>query len=137
MIKRPPDLIIGDNYLHRWYIIPRNKYFNVYLHKFYCNDEDRALHDHPWWSCSFLLKGEVKEHQLNKIKLIPWLFPIIRSARFCHRLELVHGPVITLFITGPRIRHWGFHCPNNWKPWEKFTSADGKNIGVGCGEDNA
>ena len=42
--------VIGKNYLSRWHIIPRNRYFNIYLHKFVGSDDDRALHDHPWRS---------------------------------------------------------------------------------------
>lgn len=131
---RQPDLIIGVNYLHRWYVIPRNRFFNIYLHKFMSDDDDRALHDHPWWSLSILLKGEIKEHQFNRVRLIPRFLPVVRSAKFSHRLELVQGPVWTLFITGPRIRQWGFHCPKGWIHWSKFTTPDGKNIGTGCGE---
>lgn len=35
--RRKPDFVIGDPanpYLLRWYVIPRNKVFNIYLHKF-------------------------------------------------------------------------------------------------------
>lgn len=47
---RAPDFYIGGNanpYLLRWWVIPRNRFFNVYLHKFLRDDDDRALHDHP------------------------------------------------------------------------------------------
>lgn len=131
-IKRAPDLIIGNDYLSRWYVVPRNRYFNVYLHKFTGSDDDRAMHDHPWWSLSFLFKGELKEHHLNGIRLIPRWFPILRSARFAHRFEVINGPVLTLFITGPKIRQWGFHCPNNWRHWKEFTDVTGNNVGAGC-----
>ena len=133
---RKPDIIIGENYLHRWYIIPRNRFFNIYLHKFFSSDEDRALHDHPWPSMSIMLKGEVKEHQFNKVRLIPRFFPVFRRARFAHRLELMQGPALTVFITGPRVRKWGFHCPNDWRVWWKFTDSAGTGVGVGCGELN-
>ena len=49
--RRAPDFVIGgsDNpYLLRWFLIPRNPVFNVYLHKFMRSDDDRALHTHPW-----------------------------------------------------------------------------------------
>ena len=49
--KRHPDFIVGgkDNpYLLRWFVIPRNPVFNIYLHRFLRSDDDRALHDHPW-----------------------------------------------------------------------------------------
>lgn len=49
-------------YLHRWHIIPRNPWFNIYLHHFLRGDDDRANHDHPWWSCSLLLTNMYREH---------------------------------------------------------------------------
>lgn len=135
MLNRKPDIVIGEQYLERWYVIPRNRWLNIYLHKFTASDDDRALHDHPWWSCSFLLKGEAKEHQFNRVRILPKYLPVIRSARFAHRIEIVQGPVWTLFITGPRIRQWGFHCRNGWRHWEEFTSNDGRQLGAGCGEE--
>jgi hypothetical protein len=138
-LKRPPDFVINDPgmdipYLSRWWLIPRNRFFNVYLHKFTRSDSDRALHDHPWYSMSVLLKGKLLEHQLGADRWIKRFVPVFRSARFAHRLELIEGPVWTLFITGPRIREWGFHCPGGWVHWTVFTTADGKNIDKGCGD---
>lgn len=131
-LSRKPDVVIGGDYLSRWWFIPRNKFFNIYIHKFGRSDDDRALHDHPWFSVSFLLKGEMIEHHLNGKRHIPWLRPVFRTAKFAHRLELVKGPVWTIFITGPRIRSWGFHCPNGWRHWKKFTTKDGSAVGIGC-----
>jgi hypothetical protein len=135
MIKRKPDFIVGDGYLSRWWVLPRNRYFNVYLHKFTGNDEDRALHDHPWWSLSILLKGELKEHSFNGVRLIARFLPLIRSAKFAHRLELIKGPAWTLFVTGPVVRDWGFHCQKGWVFWKDFVDQNDKGkVGVGCGE---
>ncbi len=142
MIKRKPDVVIGDGYLERWYVIPRNRYFNIYLHKFTGSDDDRATHDHPWNSVSFLLKGKLREiYGVNLVpgmfgfwRDIPWLKPIYRSATFSHRLVVEEGPVWTLFITGPRIREWGFLCPNGWVHWKQFTDETGLKKGAGCGE---
>lgn len=132
LVKRNPDKIIGVNYMHRWHIIPRNPIFNIYLHKYMGSDDDRALHDHPWLSVSVLLKGRIIEHQKNTTRSIPKYKPVFRTARFAHRLQLISGPAWTIFITGPRIRSWGFHCPNGWRHWTKFTNANGDNIGDGC-----
>src|SRR5262245_55579519 len=66
--RRAPDVIIGregDDYLRRWYVIPRNRIFNVYMHQFIRSDDDRALHDHPWWNLSFLLNGRYVEHTIS------------------------------------------------------------------------
>lgn len=141
---RKADLVIGevqDPYLLRWYIIPRNQYFNMYLHCFMRSDDDRALHDHPWWSLSLLLKGYCFEHTIadggihtrRPIASGKWR---LRSARFAHRIE-VHprNEAWTLFITGPNIREWGFHCPTKgWVHWEMFTdpASNGTRTGKGC-----
>src|SRR5690606_35831081 len=65
--RRPPDFIVGGAerpYLKRWWLIPRNPIFNVYLHQFLRDDDDRALHDHPWPWCSILLDGSYIEHTI-------------------------------------------------------------------------
>lgn len=49
-------------YLFRWHMIPRNRWFNLYLHKFVHGDDERALHDHPWASASLILEGHYIEH---------------------------------------------------------------------------
>ena len=49
--NREPDFIIGGHeapYLRRHWLIPRNRFFNIYVHEFLRSDDDRALHDHPW-----------------------------------------------------------------------------------------
>jgi len=137
---------IGAGYLLRWHLIPRNRFFNIYLHKFIGNDDERALHDHPWASISIKLKGRVVEHYMATA-LEQWiggyyhLFPVkrrfvdiltIRPADFAHRLELVgNKPAWTIFITGPVKREWGFHCKKGWQHWSTMTTKDGKTIG-GC-----
>jgi hypothetical protein len=41
-------------------------------------------------------------------------------------------PAWTLFITGPRWREWGFHCPQGWIHHDHFSDpADPGNIGKG------
>lgn len=139
--SRPPDFIIGGTenpYLLRWWIIPRNRFFNVYLHHFLRSDDDRALHDHPWWNVSLLLQGEYTEHTIAaggvKEKAIRREGQFkFRGARFAHCIELHAGPCWTLFVTGPIIREWGFHCPQGWRHWKIFTdSRDKGQVGRGC-----
>ena len=148
---REPDLFIGGRdkpYLLRWYVIPRNKFFNIYYHRFMQSDTAEALHDHPWlFNMSYLLLGEYTEFvPLNGEPLLST--PILRNegaikfrwGKSPHRVELyrrakavapdddvtpititnIEIPVDTLFITGPIVRKWGFYCPKGWKPWEQF-----------------
>ena len=58
-----------------------------------------------------------------------------------HRIELLepigrkNNPIRcwTVFITGPRVREWGFHCPQGWVHWKRFTAPGDKgSVGKGC-----
>jgi hypothetical protein len=60
-----------------------------------------------------------------------------RPATFAHRLMVIpkQPPAITVFMTGPVIRGWGFLCPQGWKPWKEFVAPSSKGQqGIGCGE---
>ena len=135
-IKRPPDFVIGgvdDPYMLRWYLLPRNRWFNIYLHKFLRSDDDRALHDHPWPSLSLVLCGCGIEHRKNGPRVFRAGDVIFRGPRFAHQIEIVNGPIWTLFIRGPKVREWGFHCPQGWRHWREFVQeTDEGNIGKGC-----
>lgn len=151
--RRPPNFVVGADdpagaYLRRWYLIPRNRFFNIYLHNFLRDDDDRALHDHPWHWASLLLLGSYIEHtvaaggvQHTNVRLAGSIK--CAGPKAAHRVALWRtlqgnpAPCWTLFITGPRVRDWGFHCPlQGWIPWQRFTRAgvDGKpgEIGPGC-----
>jgi len=124
----------GEPYLVRWHIIPRNKWFNIYLHHILRSDDERALHDHPWASVSFKLKGPLEEvyldeHGFYQARAIPTLWPIYRSSTFAHRLVLAGGATAwTIFITGRHVRLWGFWCPQGWRYWREYEKSGG------CGE---
>lgn len=149
-----PGLVIGGHlnpYLVRWYVTPKNRWFNIYLHRILRPDDDRALHDHPWWNVSYILDGSYIEVvpmdaedpsglTVQKYRQAGSL--TFRRAKDAHRLDLhtdrsgKYRPVWSLFITGPRFREWGFWCPNGWKHWKKFVanSPGISVIGPGCGD---
>lgn len=143
--SRNPDFVVGgveNPYLRRWFVIPRNPIFNVYLHQFLRDDDDRALHDHPWAWCSILLRGQYIERTVDDVVLRHAGSMKISGPRRAHRVVLIKDldgkarPCWTLFITGPRVRTWGFHCPKGWVPWQEFTNPEdgGATIGRGCGD---
>jgi hypothetical protein len=152
-IKRPPNFLIGgeaDPYMRRWYLIPRNKFFNVYLHNMLRSDDD-VLHDHPWWSLSLVLSNGLRENYCTDPsapggttrtahRVVEQGSVVLRSPRMAHAL-VVDRPVWTLFLTGPVVRNWGFWCPKGWRPWQKYVEMRGRvNVsyrasGLGCGED--
>lgn len=138
---RRPNLFIGGEanpYMKRWYIIPRNRIFNIYLHQFLRSDDDRALHDHPWWNLSYLLEGSYTEHTIaaggvNARTIRHAGEKHFRFAKAAHRIELHTGECWSLFFTGPMIRQWGFHCPMGWRAWTVFTKPGAKGeVGLGC-----
>lgn len=162
-IPRQPDFIIGKPeapYMRRWWIIPRNRFFNIYLHNILRPDDDRALHDHPWASCSIILRGLYYEHTPDgKFKIRKPGMIRFRKATAAHRISLFgigyrgeldkktgrpvftecYRPAWTLFITGPKVREWGFHCPKGWRHWREFVGvrdgeARGDEDNVGCGD---
>lgn len=142
MASREPDFLIGADkdpiYIRRWWVIPRNPFFNIYLHEVGQDDDDRALHDHPWLNMSYIISGGYNEITPTKTYW-PLRQGCIRFRRptAAHRLELLDSRTVSLFITGPRVRKWGFHCPQGWVHWKDFISMkEGgiSNVGRGCGD---
>lgn len=147
MDRRPPDFVIGpkdDPYLMRWWAIPRNPIFNVYIHSFEKSDDDRALHDHPFASVSLALRGAMEEIYLHRERAPEIDLPfsrgysyqtlarpvtpgdlIYRGAKFAHRMVVPTPGSVTLFITGPRIREWGFLTSTGWVAWREFLKREG------------
>lgn len=79
----------------------------------------------------------------HRIELVPWADPDPApcdeyrdddspTASFAPQRA---SPCWTLFLFGPTVRQWGFHCPERgWVPWQQFTAADKPGeIGPGCG----
>lgn len=157
--RRPPDFVIGDPsapYLRRWWLVPRNRFLNVYLHQFLHDDEDRALHDHRMMNASVPLTIGYYEVQFAYRPragepLPPTASPVKhrRPGRVYPRLpSTAHRVVLardadgrplscwSLFIGGPHVREWGFWCPHGrWVGWRDFTAGEhGEIVGKGCGE---
>lgn len=150
---REPDVTIGtreDRYMLRWWVIPRNKVFNIYLHRILRSDDDRALHDHPWACMTLLLSGYYDDvvpvdpaQPAGELRRIPVYQGDLhfRGLHAAHRLEIppYYPPekapeTWSLFFTGPVMKPWGFFCKSGWKPWKKYV-VDMDASGSGCGED--
>jgi hypothetical protein len=143
-LEEMPDFVVGGGawpYLRRWYLTEYGDAAGVYLHQFLRSDDDRALHDHPYESTSIILAGGYLEHLGDGTRILRRAGDVVtRDAASPHRVQLLLGPdgaelpAVTLFIHGPRVRDWGFHCPQGWRPWQEFVSARDKGaVGVGCG----
>ena len=136
-----PHQVIGEPdapYLHRWFLIPRNRWLNIYLHRFLRSDDPRALHDHPWWFASVVLAGDYIDVTTTCRRVRRRGSIAVHRAARRHRVCLLvdqHGRETrcwTVIVTGPHVRQWGFWCPrrrgaDRFIPWQDFGQG-------GCGE---
>ena len=140
---------ITPGYMRRMPLIPRNRLFNIYLHRYTGPDNrDEGMHDHPWHSLSIRLWGEAisewrpvftsvsialgslpgengyRKHIGGKwaeeVKLPRIVF---RRAHDLHAISSGTWPVWTLFLTGPVVRKWGFFTREGWVTAEKVIEA--------------
>jgi hypothetical protein len=154
MTSRPADFIVGESdnpYLRRWYVLPRNRWFNIYAHEFLRSDDDVALHDHMYVNLSLVLYGGYVEQLEDRMIFRPQGSVIARLPKTPHRVILLPikaaWPVLTypaavvpdsveaakngaklrsaisLFICGPRVREWGFRCASGWRPWHEVVES--------------
>ena len=86
----------------------------MYLHLFLRDDDDRALHDHPWDNASFLLTE-------GYVEVLPGNPADPRERSWKLR------------------RTWGFWCPHGWRKFKDFVALkidrDGRgvsSVGRGC-----
>lgn len=107
-----------DVYMRRWYIERSKDTGNVHLHHTLRSDYDPEPHDHPWDNLSVWLKGTGLEQVVTDegetiVLERPPGTMVYRRAEDSHRM-LVGEPTWTLFLTGPKIREWGFHHDGGW-----------------------
>ena len=145
LLSRQPHQIINNSqhpYLQRWYLLPRNRRLNIYLHRFVASDDPVGLHDHPWWFASLILHGRYTEITTSATTVRRRGSIGVRRATHRHRVCLprdAHGREIsclTIIVTGPHIREWGFWCPRTPRQPERFIPWRDITAG-GCGEHDA
>jgi hypothetical protein len=141
LLSGRPHQIIGSAdrpYLLRWFVIPPNRWCNIYCHRFVSSD-DPVAHDHPWDFLSIMLRGSYIEEDCHGRRR--WRHAgrvAFHRAEYRHRIILDPAPTLTgpcgerscttLIITGPHRRLWGFWCdPKRFVPWRDFGAG-------GCGE---
>lgn len=129
------DIITEDGalYLSRYRVLgwmPGSDWrwpFSVYLHRFHLPDQDEALHNHPWkWAVSLILTGEYLEVQPDTwLWREPGSIRVIRDTDY-HRVDRLRGETWTLFITGPKVKSWGFMVPGRGHvPWRERLAERG------------
>lgn len=127
----------GSVYLTR-YRFPLLFGWAVLLHIMRRPDEDRCLHDHPWWFVSLVLWGGYWEefqaktgggvvvgdgsggYAFRQMRFNRPGMLLFRPALHTHRIvELPKGKAVTLVLRGPARRNWGFRrTDGSWLAWD-------------------
>ena len=130
---------ITPRYMKRLPLIPRNRWLNIFLHRYTGPDwRDEGLHDHPWDSISIRLWGNyLKEYRPATRESLDWIvddgyYPVKacflprvvrRKAEDMHAIMDGAWPVWTLFVTFRRRRNWGFYTKDGWRPANEVIAA--------------
>lgn len=102
----------------------------LHVNVFHRSDEDPEPHSHPWPCASLMLSGGYREERASsdrtmKVRVVlPGMINVLPHGVF-HRVDLLEGRAITLFLTGPKLSSWAFLDRNALKPWREFIRAKG------------
>ena len=135
----------GEIYLTRLVIL-RTPWFQILMHWIHKPDEDAGMHDHPWWFVGFVLDGEYIEKRAEIDRNGKWLhnlrnktvrFLIRQPLNRAHQIVMTSSHrVITLLLTGPKAKSWGFYThdvsrrtlgttvPVHHTPWREFLDLE-------------
>ena len=105
-----------QNILHfrRWRIFS-SKYFNIFIHGIYKEDNDSHLHNHPWNLLTIVLYGSYIEELENEVLYKRTFLNFgYRNRNKYHKINtLLSKKVYTLAFTfGERNDDWGYNVNN-------------------------
>lgn len=95
------------------------------IHEWYADDDTRHMHDHPHWFWTLVLRGgyvdvspEGEDHLLAGSARF-------RPAEYRHSVTKVKPGTITLLVTGPSTRRWGFWVGDKLIKRDKYFAVHG------------
>ena len=114
-------IIRSQDYMLRWGI--KTRWLTIYLHRYAGGDTGEQPHNHPWlWWASIVIRGQIIErrqmpHESPELITRTWRSGVsVMRGEHYHQIEKTTPGSLTLFITGPWRRHWGFQegWNQNW-----------------------
>lgn len=119
-------------YITRW-IFDLGPLGSVRLHHWYGDDDQRALHDHPWGFLTLILRGEyadVTEHAgIERVEMMRRGAVRWRPAEHAHTVRVGPKGAWSLLWTQPKRRYFGFWINRNgqrrWMKANKFFATFG------------
>jgi len=133
----------GSLYMGRWGLF-ETRWLSARLHYIASDDDDRAMHDHPWPFVSLVLAGgyeeirpdandennwmEQSDGSLVEAWHSSWRGPgsiAFRRPTDRHIVVGVRPGTFTLFIYGMQRQWWGFYTRTGKVFWQDYVSSDG------------
>lgn len=106
-------------YAYRWVL--NLGLFAIRVHKWLCSDDDRAMHDHPYWMLLAVLKGGYKDVTPDEVEILKAGAIRFRRSKHIHTVQLTESPTWTVLLTGPPLRRWGFWVDGGTR-WQKAAN---------------
>lgn len=99
--------------------------WSVRVHEWYADDDTRHMHDHPHWFWTFVVRGgytDVSNDGKDRLKCGSMRF---RPADYAHSVTEVVPGTITILVTGPSTRRWGFWVGGKLIKRDKYFAVHG------------
>lgn len=118
-------------YVYRWTL--GTPFGSIRVHNWKSSDDDRAHHDHPWSFLTVVLRGgytDVSPTVIDKHSGVIRDHLRVGSVRYraaehVHTVQVDPGGCLTLLLTGPEKRFWGFWLRNKWRKAGRYFRLNG------------
>ncbi len=137
MMRRKPDEVITrsmgkavdeaadvDGYMQRWFLIRKMTHSdleNAYLHHFLRSDPE-DMHCHPWDNTTVVINGGYIERTPEGIFHRKAGDIVHRKAADIHAIVEIDRGTTSLFLTGKKVREWGFYSEHGFVPWRYYRA---------------
>ncbi len=105
-------------YMERW--ILNFGVFTIRLHHWISSDDQRHLHDHPFWFVTMILKGAYVDISPTKSELLERGAIRFRKATHQHTVSVSPDECWTLLLTGREKREWGFWVDGRFRKRNRY-----------------
>lgn len=99
--------------------------YSIRLHEWLADDDTRHFHDHPHWFLTIVLKGGYTDRSNEGLDVLRAGSVRLRAADYAHAVTEVRRGTITLLITGPSTRRWGFWVKGKLIKRDKYFAVHG------------
>lgn len=114
-----------NDYMTRWVL--QLPWCALRAHRIRRRDLEDYPHDHPWSFFSLVLRGGYLEERHTpegiEHRWVRWWNAV--HATDVHRIVAVLPGTLTLVISGPKVRSWGFHTEHGFVPWRRYLGLEG------------